>query len=356
MAKDKSSSLPLPEGEPIAVSSGPVPDPAFPGESPAPSDPPLLPAPSGESAPAAPAAPVIGEKDIASSSARQAAYHLACEHRRLFRDTLENGAFPLLPDKEGRIDTSRPVNAVSGYRYKGSTILILKAHQAACGFPTASYVAESHLEEANKRAGLHGTTIPNPHPVTISISGSDKPGADGKPAIKFIRLYNISEAAHPEAVHQLAKERAVEREQNFNQWQEKKAREAVALGETFEIRPFYTQKQRESNYAFKIVQGDPVQYLGQIFTAMALGTSNVKVTPYTAAAVKDNLVHYLYGKRTALSTREEFDNPFTIYSLGNAAGLLCKENLQKMFSRAERKDPEQPREQTRQLADMAMGM
>jgi hypothetical protein len=333
MAKKTASSVSLPQGEPIESAVPPNPD-------------------------SRPAAPALTEQDIAASSVKQSLFDLAYEHRRMVYNTLKDGTFPLLPDKEGRIDTSRPVNIVSGYGYKGPTVLILKAHQASHGFPSPEYVAESQLEEANRRAGLHGTTIRNPHPVTISISDKDNPGPDGKPAVKFLRLYNIAEAAHPDAVRELAKQRAVEREQSFNEWQETKAKEAAEKGETFEIRPFYQPRQRESGIAFNINQRDPVKYLGQVFTAMSLGTGNVTVNPHSVDTVKDNIFHYLYDPDISKTTGKEIQNPMTVYSLGNAASSSCKENLRRMFAGPERQNPEQTRAKTRDMhtPDMAMDM
>jgi hypothetical protein len=326
---------------------------------------PIIPEPPEASRPAAAhsigsgdsqARPSFGEKEIAASSVTQSVFDLAYEHRRMVYNTLKDGTFPLLPDKDGRVDFSRPNNIVSGYGYKGPTILILKAHQAQHGFPTAEYAAETQLEEAGRRAGLTGTTIRNPHPVTISISDNDNPGPDGRPAVKFLRLYNIAEAAHPDAVRDLAKQRAVEREQSFNAWQETKAKEAAEKGETFEIRPFYPPRRRESNYAFEITQKDPEKYFGQMFTAMALGTKNVKVNPAAAETVKDNLIRYLYDKDISKTTGKEINNPMKIYSLGNAASSFCKKNLQEMFTKKEQPDPERTRAKTTQAVDMAMSM
>lgn len=341
MAKKQSSSVSLPQGEPITAS-----DPVVPAA-------PVPPAPEET----APARPSIAEKDLSASSANQAVFDLARHHRTMLYDTIQNGTFPLLPDKDGRIDTSRPQNVVSGYQYKGPTILILKAHQAAHGFPTAEYVSENHLEEANRRAGLHGTTLRNPHPVTISISDSANPDSNGKPSVKFIRLYNLAEAAHPDAVRDLAGDRAVEREQNFNAWQDKKAQEAPANGETFERRDYYPPRQRESSYAYQVNQRDPEKYLGQVFTAMSLGTKNVHVNPAVSVnTVKDNLINYLYQRDISKTTGKEIDNPFSIYSLGNKASAFCKENLKKIFTKPEQNNPQQSRTQSQQMADMAMGM
>jgi hypothetical protein len=325
----ETSPIPSPEGEPIAASAVPAP----------------------------PARPLIEKKDLAASSANQSVFELAYDHRSMIYQAIKNGTFSLLPDSNGAIDTSRPRNIVSGYGYKGPTILILKAHQAAHGFPSPEYAAESQLEEASRRTGLQGTTIRNPHPVTISLSDFNNLDPEGKPAVKFFRLYNIAEAAHPEAVRQLAKERAVEREQSFTVWQEKKAGEAAAKGGTFEIRPFYQPRIRESSYAMEINQKDPEKYLGQVYTAIALGTRNVKVKPYVADAVKSNLIHYLYDCDISKTTGKEFSNPLKVYSLGNAASSLCKQNMEKIFTRPgkDREDPRQSRTQTRQQADTAMG-
>jgi hypothetical protein len=325
MAKNKSSNVPIPEGEPIAAVSTPVSPPQ----------------------PTASARPSITEKDIAASSVKQSVFDLAYEHRRMVYTAIKSGTFPLLPDKDGNIDASRPANLVSGYGYKGPTILILKAHQASNGFPSPEYVAESQLEEANKRAGLHGITIANPHPVTISISDSANPGADGKPSVKFVRLYNLAETAHPDAVRELAKQRSIEREQSFNDWQNSKAAE----DETFEIRPYYQPRRRESQIVFKINERDPEKYLAQVFTAMSLGTNNIKVNPDTAEVLRDNFIHYLYDRNISKSTGKEINNPMTVYSLGNRASALCKDNLRTMFTK-----PEQTRTQARQTDDMAMGM
>jgi hypothetical protein len=329
--KKNSSPPSVPQGEPIAAAN-PAPEPA------------------------APARPSIAEKDLAASSVKQSVFDLAYEHRRMIYDAIKNGTFPLLPDKDGRVEASRPANVVSGYGYKGPTVLILKAHQAAHGFPSPEYVAESQLEEANKRAGLRGTTVRNPHPVTISISDDKNLDSDGKPTVKFIRLYNIAEAAHPDAVRDLAKGRAVEREQSFNAWQEAKAQEAAAKGEAFEIRNFYPPRRRESNFAIKIDQRDPEKYLGQIFTAMTLGAKNIEVNLSAAESVRDNLIHYLYDKDVSRTTGKEINNPMKVYSLGNRASALCKENLQKMFAKPERESPRRDKTPARRTMDMAAGV
>jgi hypothetical protein len=290
--------------------------------------------------------PVITEKDLSRSSNRNAVFELAFQQRHMVYQAIQEGAFPLLPDKDGHIDTRKPVNLVSGYEYRGSTILTLKAHQGLHKFPTPEYVSDSQLEEANRRAGLHYPLRPHAHPVTLSVTDTKTLDADGFPSVKFIRLYNIAEVTHPGAVRRLAQEHAAEQEQKYHEWQEKKALEAAEKGETFEKRPFRQHIPYQSSYAFKIDQRDPVKYFGQVFTAMHLGTANVSVNHYSAADMKENLVQYLYEKDISKKTGNAYSNPLRLYTLGTNAGILSKENLDKMFG-VTIPDPENPHTQNR---------
>jgi hypothetical protein len=262
-------------------------------------------------------------------------FRLAAQHRRMVSDMLRDGAFPmLLPDRDGNVDVSPAVNAVNGTMYKGPNVLILKAHQASRGFPTAEYVSVSQLEEASRKAGTAGITIPDPHPVTISVLDTDHPGRDGKPPVKFIRLYNIAEAAHPGAVRELAKERAAENERRFNEWQEKKAGEALEKGEDFKAHQYYPPHGRQNGRSLNIRSADPKTYIATVFSAMTLGSRRCTVNPRIADTFKENMVDYLYAKDIGKDGRS-YTNPYRLYSLGNDASRCCRDILKNMYPKQE---------------------
>jgi hypothetical protein len=278
-------------------------------------------------------------EDVSRTSKQQSSFFLALEHRRLLYGTLKKGNFPLLPDAQGTVDTTPAVNLINNTIYHGPNVLILKAHQAANGFPTAEYASETQLEEASRRAGLHGTTVPKPHPVTLSVLDTEHPQEDGKPAVKFIRLYNVAEAAHPEAVREFARSKARERAGDWLEWQAKKLDEAQAQGKEWTVRPF-NEGPRKPGPAFKITNGDPEKYFGQVFAAMSLN-SPCKCDNVTAAKFTNQVVDYLYAKTIGKDGREH-DNPYRLYQLGNHASKECKEIIPRVFHK-----PEQQRKQNR---------
>jgi hypothetical protein len=275
---------------------------------------------------------------FAVPSVREASFHLASQHRQMICDALKSGRFPLLlPDKDGKLDISAPVNAVNDTMYKGPNVLILKAHQAANGFPTAEYVSASQLEEASRKAGTLGTAVENAHPVTISVLGDKNPSGGGEPSVKFIKLFNKAEAAHPEALQRLVRERALEKELNFNSWQEKKAGEDPS----FEIRKYYQPRRKENGPVMKISKAAPEKYLGQVFAAMSLGSKSCTVDSDTAGAFRRNLVEHLYEKDVGANGKE-YTNPYKLYSLGHEASRNCKAIMQKMFRKPEQNAEQQP--------------
>jgi hypothetical protein len=286
------------------------------------------------------------QQPVAKTSKQQSSFFLALEHRRLFYDTLKKGNFPLLPNAQGTVDATPAVNLVNNTVYHGPNVLILKAHQAAHGFPSAEYVSETQLEEASRRAGLHGTTVPKPHAATLSVLDPEHPREDGKPAVKFIRLYNVAEAAHPEAVRELARAKSQERADRWMDWQAKKRDEAQARGTEWEVRPYQEGRRAAPGPAFKITKSDPEKYLGQVFAAMSLN-SPCKSDTITAAKFTNQVVDYLYAKSIGKDGKEH-DNPYLLYQLGHQASKECKEIIPKVFRK-----PEQQQKQNRS-AELSM--
>jgi hypothetical protein len=271
-------------------------------------------------------------EDVSNISKQQSSFLLALAHRNLLYNTIKKGNFPLLPDAQGTIDTTPAVNVIKNTRYHGPNALILKAHQAAHGFPSAEYTTESQLEEASRQAGVHGTTVPQPHPVTLSVLDPEQRQEDGKPSIKLIRLYNIAEAAHPEAVRQLAQAKYQERAGRWMDWQVKKRDEAQARGKQWTIQP-YREGRTAQGPAMKITSANPEKYLAQVFTAMTLNSSCTS-DPVTAAKFTTQVVDYLYAK-TLGKDGKEHDNPYLLHQLGHEASKECKEMIPTVFHQTE---------------------
>jgi hypothetical protein len=283
---------------------------------------------------------------VSNTSKQQSSFFLALEHRRLIYNTIKAGKFPLLPDAQGTIDTTPAVNAINNTMYHGPNTLILKAHQAAHGFPSSEYTTESQLEEASRHAGVHGTTIPQPHPVTLSVLDPEHPQEDGKPSVKFIRLYNVAEAAHPQAVQQLAQTKAQERADRWMDWQAKKLDEAQAQGKEWTVQPFRDGPRATPGPAMKITNANPEKYLAQVFTAMTLHSSCTSDN-VTAAKFTTQALDYLYTK-TIGKDGKEHDNPYLLYQLGHEASKECKEIIPRIFHK-----PEQQQKQNR-AAELSM--
>jgi hypothetical protein len=250
---------------------------------------------------------------VSNTSKQQSLFSLALEHRKLLYDTIKKGTFPLLPDTRGTVDTTPAVNVINNTIYQGPDTLILKAHQAAHGFPTAEYVTVTQLEEASRRQGLHGTTVRKPHPVTLPVLDPEHPQEDGRPSVKLMCLYNVAEAAHPRAVRQLALTKSLN---------ETRARERDRAVHPAAAGP-----------VLKITSSNPEKYLGQAFAAMTLN-GPCKSDSVTAARFTNQIVDYLYGK-TVGKDGMKHDNPYLLYQLGTQASKACKEIIPKVLHKPE---------------------
>jgi hypothetical protein len=291
------------------------------------------------------------EENFSAVSKQQSAYAVAIANRYIVYKSIRDGTCPFLPDEQGRIDTTPAVNMVNASVYHGPNQLILKAHQKEHGFPTAEYVAENQLEKANEfSGGLHGTMKEGARPVLLSVLEYD---GDGRGQVKFIRLINKAEAAHPEALENYALFKAAERE-HFKQekWKEREAAKlerAQQNGEPYEMKPYTPRKERKQGNTITVDTSEPDKYLGYVLAGISQNRP-CKASLVIKQKVSENIVSYLYQESPGRDGKLR-SNPYRIYSLGNDASKACKDIIPALY-----KPKDRGQEITRPAPEPSMGM
>lgn len=245
------------------------------------------------------------------------AYNIAKKDRNLFAKAIENGI--LLPDADGKVDTSNARSLVRGTKYQGMTNIILKSFSKENNFPTDEYVTANQLDHVNMakqipfensiriKKGEKGITI------HISEKQKDENNRDiineetGKPVYetKYITLFNVAQIENEKPLRDFAKEEAdrriewVKSQGNYREPNPDKARETVEAS-----------------------SGDPKVYLSEYFNAVEKG-KDFSVSQKIAEEFKSKVEDVLFGQAKTAEERAAA-NPFNFAKLSIAVNKFAK--------------------------------
>jgi len=82
------------------------------------------------------------------ASQRERAFEVERTRKVNIFESLEYGTSPCLPGRNGYADTAPAVNAVTGERYRGESLLVLKDFQQRNNFPTAEFIRTDQVDRA----------------------------------------------------------------------------------------------------------------------------------------------------------------------------------------------------------------
>lgn len=256
-------------------------------------------------------------QSAASADKDWQAYNVAKKDRNLFAKAIENGT--LLPDADGKVDTSNARSLVRGTKYQGMTNILLKSFSKEHNFPTNEYVTANQLDHVNMvklipfensvkiKKGEKGITI---HLGEKKKDENDRDVIDketGKPVYetKYFTLFNIAQIENEKPLLDFAKEEADRR----LDW-------VKSQGYYHEPNP---DKVRETVQASS---GKPTVYLSEYFNAVEKG-KDFSVSPKIAEEFKTKADELLYGQAKTPEEREKA-NPFNFAKLSIAVNKLVK--------------------------------
>lgn len=245
------------------------------------------------------------------------AYNIAKKDRNLFAKAIENGI--LLPDADGKVDTSNAKSLVRGTKYQGMTNIILKSFSKENNFPTNEYVTANQLDHVNMAKQIpfeNSVKIKKGEKgITIHISEKQKDENDrdiinketGKPVYetKYITLFNVAQIENEQPLLDFAKEEAARRlewvksQGNYREPNPEKARETVEASSS-----------------------DPEVYLSEYFNAVEKG-KDFSVSPKIAEEFKSKVEDVLFGQAKTAEERAAA-NPFNFAKLSIAVNKFVK--------------------------------
>jgi hypothetical protein len=244
-------------------------------------------------------------EEFTSKTPNEIAVINAKSDRKRIVAALDAGALCCQPGENGYADTAPAVNLVNNSLYHGVYQLLLKDHQKQNGFPTAEYGTFAQFEKAAQSAGKEGVIKKNEHGFTITIND------DGK--MKPIRLFNVAQAVHPEAVREYAALAAQQKQDYLKQ----------AKGENYR-----EPKPRTEGAPLTCVSTKPDQYLGQYFAALSLNRG-FKATPQQSAQFAENMKNAIFAKG-----QTGHINPYNLNVICNKASEFCK-SFMREFSKTQ---------------------
>jgi hypothetical protein len=266
-------------------------------------------APSPEAAVPVPATPeeiaLAKIEEFTSKTPQEIALINAKSDRKRIVAALDAGTLCCQPDETGYADTAPAVNLINNSLYHGVYQLLLKDYQKQNGFPTAEYGTFAQFEKASRFAEKNGVIKKGEHGITITIND------DGK--LKQTRLFNISQAVHPNAVREYA---ALE-------YQKKQDYLKQAKGENY-----WEPKPRTEGPPIACVSTKPDQYLGQYFAALSLNRG-FKVTPQQSTQFAENMKNAVFEKG-----QTGHINPYNLNVICNKASGFCK-SFMREFSKTQ---------------------
>lgn len=235
--------------------------------------------------------------------------------RNRIAQALKEGTLCCIPDESGYADTDAARNIVTGTKYRGASMLLLKQFAKENNYPTAEYVSFESLSLMNDKLNLGGTdriSLPKGSKgFTITYSKETENPETGEKTFspEHIRLFNVACLRNAEKVKEFEVIQKHER-------QEFVKAQLASQGKNFAPRP-------SENSTEEIVCSSvkPEEYLGQYFAAVSLG-AKFKATKEQSEEFAKNAVDFLYEK-----SRENHINPFNLSILSRNANAYCKNFL-----------------------------
>jgi hypothetical protein len=217
-------------------------------------------------------------------------------------EALKNRTLSCLPEPNGYADTQPAFNPVSDVHYHNDNLLFLKNLQKENGFPTAKYVTKEDISEAKKtypklliREGQH----------SVNFYFKNKNDQTGKWETKKVRLFNVAQTTRPD---------------KMIEWAEQKHREWLEL----QHGTGYEPPEHEPGPEIVCSSTDPVEYLGQYFSAVSMGRQ-FKVSKEYAEEFAHKMISRL-DKREGNS----LTNLFKLRKICKEAGQYCKEFIKEI--------------------------
>jgi hypothetical protein len=237
-------------------------------------------------------------EDFTSKTPEEIAMINAKSERKRIVAALETGALCCLPGENGYADTTPAKNLINRSLYHGVYQLLLKDHQKQNGFPTAEFGTFAQFEKASRFAGKDGIIKKGERGTTITLNVNGE--------LKSIRLFNIAQAVHPEAIRAYAD----------HVYQEKQEYLKQAKGADYR-----EPKPRTEGAPIACSSVKPEEYLGQYFAALSLDRG-FKATPRQAAQFAENMKNTVFEK-----SQTGHINPYNLNMVCNRASAYCKSPL-----------------------------
>jgi hypothetical protein len=234
-------------------------------------------------------------QEFVSNTPRETATINAKSDRERIVSALDAETLCCQPGENGFADTTPAVNLVNGSLYHGVYQLLLKDHQKQNGFPTAEYGTCDQFEKAAQSAGKEEAIKKGEPGITLTINDHGK--------LKYIQLFNIAQAAHPDAVRSYA----AQRKRAMREYSK------YVHGENYR-----EPEPRVEGPAMSCVSTKPAEYLGQYFAALSMNGS-FRVTPRQSAQFAENMRNAVFEKGP-----DGRVNPFNLNVICNKASEFCR--------------------------------
>jgi hypothetical protein len=239
---------------------------------------------------------------------------------------LDAGKLCCQPNENGYADTTPAKNLINDSLYHGTYQLLLKDHQKQNDFPTAEYGTFAQFDKASTAAGKEGVIKKGEHGFTITIND--------KGELKPIRLFNIAQAVHPDAVRVYAAQVSLEKQEYLKQTKGENYREP---------------NPRTGGAPIACVSTKPAEYLEQYFAALSLGRE-FKVTPQQSAQFAENMKNAIFEKG-----QTGHINPYNLNVICNKASEFCKPFMREFAKIQENLQTAPAPKQTRNRETESMG-
>ena len=231
--------------------------------------------------------------------------HNALKQRDTILDSLESGTSACLPRQDGYADTTPAVNLINNTTYHSSTLLYLKEHQRANGYPTAEYLTADQINEAraeNKAIGIRK----GEKGVVINISTYNK--ETGEYDKSNVRLFNVAQTAKPDLLREYA-----------GKVQEERAEKALEYMQSKHGTSYKPPEKKASPPEIVCTSTEPSKYLAQYLAAVSMG-SKFKVSEEQAKEFSKN-----FDEKVMEKGENGYPNPFKLSMVCNQASKECKD-------------------------------
>jgi hypothetical protein len=216
--------------------------------------------------------------------------------KKVIIEALKNGTLSCLPEINGYADTQPAFNPASGVHYHDDNLLFLKNFQKENHFPTAMYIIREDIDEAKKKCP-ELSIREGQHSVNLYFNWETKK----------IRLFNVDQTTQPD---------------KMIEWAEQKHREWL----NSQYGTGYKPPEHEPGPEIVCSSTDPVEYLGQYFSAVSMGRQ-FKVSKEYA----EEFVH----KMISLLDKREGNSPttFKLNKICKEAGDYCRKFMKEAYKK-----------------------